>query len=1151
LEIGWLLGVTITPVFFNVYSSRVFEPDKLTSLRVLAVVMAALWLVRYLEEKLKGREPLRFSWRTPLVLPALLTMLIYLVSSAFSLVPYTSIMGSYQRLQGTHTLFGYLVLFFALLTTLRTREQLARLFTVLILNSLPVALYGIIQRNGLDPLPWAGDVTRRVASNMGNAIFVSAYLIMIVPLTAVRIIQSFNDILNREEARFSDIFRASSYIFILAVQLLTIYYSQSRGPWLGILAAGFLLPFLALIQLLKQEQAADPGASGTVRDVVSGTVFGIAVLAVTAGLAIGLLLLTRLVGLDEVTVLQTNLATLITIGVPGLVFLGAWLYFIVERVGWRWLWIGWGVIGLAAVALLLLANMPGYIQNRMQEVDQLRRFTTITRLQRGTGKVRGLIWQGAVELITPHPPIEFPDGSTDTFNVLRPLVGYGPESMYVAYNSFYPAELGHYESRTASPDRSHNETLDSLVITGVLGLAVYLFTFGSFFYWGFRWLGLLKTRRQLWLYLGLQIAFVLAFFIIAWILEGAYLFAVAVPLGILVGMMIYLTVEAFLTFLGQRKDVEVHRPHPHAVLLIGVLSAVIAHFVEINFGIAIAATRTTFWALAGILVVLGLRWLPAQNPVFAQLSEEEEEDEPATPQRRRRRRRARATALVQPWVAAVIALGLVAAFLLGTLAFDFINNPERLSSAGEIFVNSLTLRYHPEKTKSYGALMIFMFTWVIFGVVGLSEYDREGLFETSRDTRWVIAIVLYAVISLMGLLLFGSFIANHHASLTRTDIDRTSMETLTRDIVRVADVLATVLRKYYLLIFAILGLTAWALTREEGQPRTWADPISTGALVVLLALSIPIIHYGSYNLIRADIIYKQGNVFANNRDLNQKQIGIAHYKEALEHAPREDYYNLFLGKAYLELAQRLPAETPAAQREAVMLETEQVLTHARELNPLNTDHSANLARFYKSWASRIGMDLRAEGLTDKEKTDLQWQRNELLQKSLENYRIALTLSPHNPIIWNELAQLYALDLQDEVKFRETISKSLEVDDEFEQTWMLLGDMNSSQGDVDGAIAAYEQALEITNNCNVRRVLGTLQVQKGYWVDAIESLETSIERCENYRERWDLYRILAVAYANHGQSAEALQAARQALALAPEDQKATVQTLLDQLKGQAP
>ena len=41
-----------------------------------------------------------------------------------------------------------------------------------ILTSLPIAIYGILQRSGLDPLPWGGDVQRRVAANMGNAIFV-------------------------------------------------------------------------------------------------------------------------------------------------------------------------------------------------------------------------------------------------------------------------------------------------------------------------------------------------------------------------------------------------------------------------------------------------------------------------------------------------------------------------------------------------------------------------------------------------------------------------------------------------------------------------------------------------------------------------------------------------------------------------------------------------------------------------------------------------------------------------------------------------------------------------------------------------------------------------------------------------------------------
>src|SRR5574337_122300 len=37
IEAGWLAAVVVVPLFFNVYSSRVFEPDKLTTLRSIAL----------------------------------------------------------------------------------------------------------------------------------------------------------------------------------------------------------------------------------------------------------------------------------------------------------------------------------------------------------------------------------------------------------------------------------------------------------------------------------------------------------------------------------------------------------------------------------------------------------------------------------------------------------------------------------------------------------------------------------------------------------------------------------------------------------------------------------------------------------------------------------------------------------------------------------------------------------------------------------------------------------------------------------------------------------------------------------------------------------------------------------------------------------
>ncbi len=259
-------------------------------------------------------------------------------------------------------------------------------------------------------------------------------------------------------------------------------------------------------------------------------------------------------------------------------------------------------------------------------------------------------------------------------------------------------------------------------------------------------------------------------------------------------------------------------------------------------------------------------------------------------------------------------------------------------------------------------------------------------------------------------------------------------------------------------------------------------------LALLLLGSVFVIRDGSYNLIRADIVFKQGSAFADAATVNEKQVGIQHYERAIEYAPREDYYYLFLGKAYLELAQGLPDTTPADQREALFLRTEAVLVDAREINPLNTDHSANLARFYKSWAARLSMELTAAGSDSPEIVPLTQKRQALLEQSLDNYFTALTLSPNNPILWNELAQLYAIDLGDQVKSQEAITRSLEVDDEFEQTWMLIGDLRSSQGDLDGAIEAYKRSLVIRDNCTVRRVVGTLLAQQSRWEEAVTTLE---------------------------------------------------------------
>ena len=77
LEAGWLGSVVLVPLFFNVYSARVFEPDKITLLRSIALVMIVAWLVRAVDEQAwKKTEFSKSWWRFPMVLPAVLLVLV-------------------------------------------------------------------------------------------------------------------------------------------------------------------------------------------------------------------------------------------------------------------------------------------------------------------------------------------------------------------------------------------------------------------------------------------------------------------------------------------------------------------------------------------------------------------------------------------------------------------------------------------------------------------------------------------------------------------------------------------------------------------------------------------------------------------------------------------------------------------------------------------------------------------------------------------------------------------------------------------------------------------------------------------------------------------------------------------------------------------
>ena len=145
-----------------------------------------------------------------------------------------------------------------------------------------------------------------------------------------------------------------------------------------------------------------------------------------------------------------------------------------------------------------------------------------------------------------------------------------------------------------------------------------------------------------------------------------------------------------------------------------------------------------------------------------------------------------------------------------------------------------------------------------------------------------------------------------------------------------------------LFMLAIAGvLLGEGRTARRGRPGS-ALP-AAGAGIVFLALALVLSVATNTNIIRADTYYKQGKTMGN---YGRVDASIAYLQKAVDLVPTQDYYYLFLGRSLLEKAQQMP---DAAQRLEQIEHSLDKLREAQRLNPLNTDHTANLGRLYRIW----------------------------------------------------------------------------------------------------------------------------------------------------------------------------------------------------------
>lgn len=1155
IEAGWLGAIILVPLFFNVYSARVFEPDKLTLLRSLALVMIVAWLVKIIDSggwRSWGErdEPI---WRFPLVLPVGILAAVYAITTLTSITPRVSLVGSYQRLQGTYTTLSYLVVFGMMLMHLRSKAQVDRLVTTAIITSVPISLYGLMQKYGLDPLPWGGDVTKRIASNMGNAIFISAYIIMVTPLTLSRVVESFTAILTENQLSWTDVIRASIYIFVAAIHVLVILFSQSRGPLLGFLAGTFTFVLILLVRLRDSDPARGPLRA---RELLMG--FGSVLAADLTGFGLVYLFGRAATGQWWISIDPATYGTaahlsgqaffsalLGAIGSVGGALGGVAVIFVLAttRKGWRWLWMSWILQAAVVGGFLVVFNLPNSPLSDWRELPYIGRIGRALDVESKTGKVRTYIWQGVVEMLSPHEPLGFPDGRRDPFHAIRPVVGYGPESMYVAYNRFYQPELAHVEKRNASPDRSHNETFDALVITGLSGFLAWQALYGSLFYLGFRWLGVIRSRLDKVVFFGTVLGSGLLGAVVFWRWLGPEFIGVAFPFGEVAGLMLYLAYYALLSSAGD----ELPR-NPHTVLLTALLAAAVAHFAEIHFGIAIAATRTYFFAYAALAVILGyvLPRLGPSQPTQA-LEQQDEKQQLDAPSRRPRKRRRPARAFAARgagWVRPALAGGLLMGLVLGTLGYEFIAGPpqpdlQNLPTRSQLVWDSLTKNLQKDGRTTYAPLALCALTTVLGGVLAVAEArkstDSGGV--RGRELKWLLVYVGTAVA--IGLI----FMTSQAGRLRYLSMGAGALpEQTTLERVRIGtDTTAALLTAFYL--FAFLVLLCLAAVLAEGRPSSRASGQATAWLALLVGViaAAALIDTTNLKVIRADMIYKQTDLW-DKRAMRERnpaawEVAVAEYNHALELTPLEDYYYLFLGRAYLEQSSALTGD-PVAQQQLMEVAKEKLLL-ARRINPLNTDHSANLARLHTRWAETAPSDV---------------ERTAKANQANEYYEQAHGLSPRNAVIINEWAMLIFGLFGDCDRALAKLDESVALDPKFATTYVNQGNVALTCGDRadeeqarrayhEQAEAAYRQSLELQRcNLEVYTAMGYVQSKLGRNDEAIKANLDGLACIANPSSPRTLqfHRNLAILYQQQGDLENAIIYGRSAARTAGDN----VPSLLD-------
>jgi len=502
-EACWLVALATVPLVVDLFGDGTFEPPKVRLLESIAWLLAGALLVTV---GLRGRQVLAATRRNPIVLAALGVGLSAILSTILSIAPSASLWGNFQRAQGLSTILCYLLVFAATSTWIRRTAQAWRLVGAIIVAGSLVAIVGLGQQLGVDPLEMIVDTTRRAPSTLGNPIFMAACL-------------GFGILLAIAAAVAASGFDRAVWAAAALVQGLAFIGAGSRGPTIGLLAGLGLLVWLLFLGRRWTTTRAHP---------------------------------------DGDTPPPTR----------------------------------WGAAAAISGVLLviIIAVSVGPLRANLERLAGMSRGATV--------RVRLDAWE-AVSRTMLSPRATAAALRTD-WPELRMPFGYGLETAGYPLNLHISGDLPALTKNEDRLDRAHNVVMQQLVERGSIGVVALLAL----------WFLLLRAaisgarspaRSPAAPAATTAMLAVAAGLLTPWLVAGSVAWS---GLGAAVALA---AVVLWPVLIGGWRESQQAAPEENLdrrqrrILMVGVGAALLAHFVELQSGIAVTPTSLAFWALAGLL----------------------------------------------------------------------------------------------------------------------------------------------------------------------------------------------------------------------------------------------------------------------------------------------------------------------------------------------------------------------------------------------------------------------------------------------------------------------------------------------------------------------------------------------------------------------